>query len=185
MTILSLLLVALIHGFGQGRVNFANTSAPIFNNCTDQMISGAGNFYFGLYLGPDNNNLSLAILATNTAIAGRFNGGNPAPLPSPTYSAGTTYAFQVRGWSAAGGDLTYEAAVARAFGGDPNILVGQSAIGFVTPTASPSTPGALFGTRPGQVGGFAIGCMPEPSTYALLGLGAAALWTVGKNRRRK
>ena len=41
---------------------------------------------------------------------------------------------------------------------------------------------SLFGTGPGQINDFVIVTIPEPSTYAIGGLGMATLWLF---RRRK
>jgi len=187
---IAILAVALTT-YGQGRVNFANGSTTaITNGTTGTTISGAGNFYFGLYVGsasgsPAESSLQLVLLATNTALAGRLSGGNPAPLPSPYDVAGAyPLTFQIRGWSAAGG-LSYEAALT-AQQSNPAILAGKSALGQVTPTFSPTGAAALFGdptVTPGTVGGFTLTApVPEPSSIALglLGLGAVALI-----RRRK
>jgi hypothetical protein len=178
------LILAAVSAYGQGRVAFINgSSTGITNGLTGQPISGAGNYYFGLYVGPVGTpvgSLTLNLLATNTALAGRLNGGSPAALAAP-HADGSSYplVFQIRGWSAAGG-LSYEEAVL-ASQGNPNILLGVSAVGQVTPTFSPTAQAPLFGTSAGQVGGFVLG-IPEPSSIALglLGLGAIALF-----RRRK
>ena len=186
-------LLCVATAYGQGRVAFLNNSTtPISTNTTSiggasGPTSGAGNFYFGLYvgtLGTPSNALTLNILATNSGIAGRLTGGSPAPLVAP-HADGTTYplTFQIRGWSAAGG-TSYEAALL-AQATNPNILTGASILGQVTPTFAPVVQAALFGTSGGGlVPGFALapGGVPEPSSIALglLGLGAIALF-----RRRK
>ena len=179
------LLAAVVVANGQGRVAFANGSTTgITNALTGSLISGAGNFYFGLYVGPVGTleeNLQLNILATNTAIAGRLTGGNPAPLAAPFNDAGVPLVFQIRGWSAAGG-LSYESALAAA-AGNPAILVGRSILGQASSTAAPTGAAALFGTSGTLAHGFTLApSVPEPSSIALglLGLGAIALF-----RRRK
>lgn len=180
------LLAAAVVAHGQGRVGFANGSTTgITNGNTGALISGAGGFYFGLYVGPIGTpeaGLQLNILATNTAIAGRLTGGSPAPMAAP-HADGTSYplVFQIRGWSAAGG-LSYEEALI-AQGSNPNILLGKSVLGQVAPTFSPTAAAPLFGTSGTLVHGFTVNSViPEPSSIALglLGLGAIALF-----RRRK
>lgn len=177
------LLAVVTVSYGQGRVNFSNGSTTPITTQDGQQISGAGTYYFGLYVGTagtPESGLSLVLLATNTALAGRLSGGNPAPLPAPwdTGTAPNAYplTFQIRGWTAASG-LSYEAALASGSG-----LAGKSTIGTVTPTFSPTGAAALFGTTGTTVGGFTLTPVPEPSSIALglLGLGAVALF-----RRRK
>src|SRR5881394_3686226 len=134
------LLAAVVGAHGQGRVQFANTyTTHITNGLNGPLISGAGNYLFGLYLGvlgTPENALTLNILATNTSI-GRLSGGNPAPLAAP-FADGSNYplVFQIRGWSVQGGRSYEEAALAAE--SDPKILLGRSILGQVTPTATPN-----------------------------------------------
>jgi len=177
-------LLTAVGAFAQGQINFANTSTTLITTTsggTTASISGAGNYTIGFYAGPAGSAesaLTLAGTALNGALAGRFSGGNPYPLPSPTYPAGTTIAFQVRAWSTAAGS-SYEAALAS---GNAGNFAGKSAVGSVSPTAPPATVPGIFGVGAGQVGGFTLTPVPEPSSIALglLGLGAVALF-----RRRK
>jgi len=177
----SVLLVA-VGAFAQGQINFANTSTTLITTNTPTgsgSISGAGLYTIGLYIGAPGATraqLTLAGTTANGALAGRFSGGNPYQVPGAP--AGSAIAFQVRAWTTAHG-ATYEAAAAS---GSPSALVGESTIGSVTPTAPPATVPGIFGTGAGQVGGFSIAPVPEPSSIALglLGLGAVALF-----RRRK
>jgi hypothetical protein len=113
----------------------------------------------------------------NGLAAGQFNGGNPFALPSSTtlspggYPAGTPIAFQIRAWTAAAG-ASYEEALLNA---NPSRVYGHSAVGSANPTASPAAGATLFGASPGQVSGFALSQIPEPSTIALALLGGALL----------
>jgi hypothetical protein len=52
----------------------------------------------------------------------------------------------------------------------------------ITASTGVATPPAVFGAGAGQISGFTITSVPEPSTIALGGLGAAALLLF---RRRK
>lgn len=176
-------LLVAVGAYAQGQVVFANTSTTLIstNNNAGAVgaISGAGNYRVGLYVGPAGSAaeaLTLAGSALNSPLAGRFSGGNPFAIPGAP--AGTAIAFQVRAWSVAGGATFAEADQSN----NPNVYRGVSALGTVTPTAAPNPAAALFGTGPGQIGGFEITPVPEPSSIALglLGLGAVALF-----RRRK
>lgn len=189
-----LLTVALsatfVTAYGQGRVAFANTSTTLIttNNFQGTALgntTGPGQYTFGLYLGTlgtPENALVLNITGTNTAGAGRFTGGSPAPLNAPFAGGGTPLTFQIRAWSTFAG-ASYEQAYAAALLGNLSIYLGKSGIGFVSPTLSPTTQPPLFGTDAGQLAtGFLLAPVPEPSSIALglLGLGAVALF-----RRRK
>jgi len=176
-------LLAAVGAYGQGQVAFANTSTTLLStnvNGVSGTATGAGTYRVGLYVGAvgtAEDSLMMVGLATNNALAGRFSGGNPFALPSPTYPAGTPLDFQVRAWTLTSGN-TYEEAVLSGLG-----LRGVSGIGQVTPTAPPATVPALFGTGAGQLtSGIVMTPIPEPSAIALglLGLGAIALF-----RRRK
>lgn len=195
--LLAILLMSLLlntAAFGQGRVNFANsastlitTNGSLVSQGTGLTVAAAGRYYFGLYLGSlgtPENLLTLALLATNVASAGRLSGGNPVALPAQ-YPAGTPLTFQIRGWSAFAG-LSFEEAATK-FNTFPCVYAGVSPLGQVTPTASPNPGGLLFGTSAGQLNsGFELyaTCTPEPSTYALAILGTLALGLATRRRRR-
>ena len=188
-----LTLIALTTAVGlhaQGRVAFANnpTSLLTFGPAGGPFanIAPATAFRIGLYVGPAGTavgNLELVSSGLNGAVAGLFAVANPLVLPAATalapggYPAGVSIAFQVRAWSAAAG-ATYEQAIAN---GNTTQFAGTSTLGFVTPTAAPAAAGALFGTSPGQIGGFRLTPIPEPSTIALALLGGVLLLF----RRRK
>ena len=172
---------------GQGRVHFGNTATTLITTNDFQghigNISGAGNYSFALYLGPfggSRDSLTLLAFATNGPFPGRFDGGNQVLL-----SAGAQVSFQVRGWSSFAGN-SYEQAYNAAISGTPGAHLGESTIGFFTVPAGPETI-EIFGTGPGQVGGFALTplAVPEPSAYALLALGLGSALLIGSHWRRQ
>lgn len=189
LTTVAILSIPAVSAFGQGQIQFRNdTTAANRITYGGSPIYGASGYRFGLYMGPaGSSEAQLTLVATTvnspatsstSPFAGVFNGGNPFTLPAG-YSAGTTYAFQIRGWTYGDG-TSYEAAIGSA---DINLAAGVSALGFVTPVTAPTPVPGLFGTAAGQVQGFDL-CWdcPEPSTVALGGIGAAALMFF---RRRK
>jgi hypothetical protein len=101
-----------------------------------------------------------------TPVAGRFNGGGVA---LPGVAGGLNAEYIVIGWT--GAFTSYDAALA---GG---AMVGQSVLattGTGNPSSTPAgTPTALSGTFTGLT--LAPGVVPEPASFALAGLGLAAL----------
>jgi hypothetical protein len=183
--LLGLLTAAFAHG--QGTVVFNNNASTHYNIFTNNAsftstgpISGANAYRIGLYAAPgtgaSESSLNLVGLATNAPLPGKFNGGGSFALPNG-YAPGAMITFQIRIWSFQGG-LSYADAVAAASANPLNVIVGSSAVGTTTlGGASPNGPlpaGALFGTAPGQIGGFVFP-VPEPSGIALSVLGTIAL----------
>jgi hypothetical protein len=165
-----------VSALAQGTIHFANTATTTLStnsgptpppgqapNATG-LISGAGNYNIGLYIAPQGTTdpaaFSFLVVAQNGAIPGRFDGGQIL-IPGNT---GQTIAFQVRGWRSADGP-TFESNPAGTYRG-------VSTIGFVAPAIGGGGT-EIFGTGPGQVGGFVLGNVPEPSTYGLTLLGLA------------
>jgi len=188
-----LCLTAMATGaFAQGVVIFNNNPATLVSSGasaqTATAISGtAGSYYFGLLTSPTGGAGTWTfanLYATNSAAAaGRFIGGT---VPVSGWAPGTTQSYQVAGWSSTLG-ATF----------NPSWLVTQPANGFFGTSAIASgvaggttAGGQSFPTLPlfGGTGigtGFALtgaSVVPEPSSMALAGLGAAALLIF---RRRK
>ena len=105
-------------------------------------------------------------VSMNTPAAGKFNGGTLTL--TPLTPAGGPVDFVVWGWT--GNANTFDAAVAA------GMMVGVSAK-FPTATGNPNAvpiPGTPVSIAP-VFGGVTLAPIPEPTTLALAGLGAAAL----------
>lgn len=195
--ILSTLCVAAmsIGALAQGTFNFGNGPSTLFtlNNGFGVITTNsgaAGTFRFELFraaagTATDAGFVSTGIIGTNLASAGRLNGGNGLAMPGT--ALGGTVAILVRGWSANLGSTyaqalaNYEANVGGWLGSSaiaPNFLLG----GDGGSGAVPNSP--LFAGASGIQTGFSLvyAPIPEPSSMALAGLGAAALMIF---RRRK
>jgi hypothetical protein len=168
-----------------------------------------GSYYFALFAAPSTQNtISTAVdptlngwtfvaLAQNTAQAGRLDGNNFDTtggvfnaVQTPGFAGGTTADFAVAGWSSSigttwaaaqawwsNGSHDGSASVSGSFGIAPN--VGNDVI--IANAGGPYN--GFFGTGAGQIAGFGLTYyVPEPSTFALAGAGAAAMLIF---RRRK
>jgi len=153
-------------------------------------------------LNPLSAGWTLVAYGTNTASAGRLSGNTTTEGVVSTPNAPSTDDYAVAGWSANIG--TDWASVVAFFGNSPTGAMNQNAHDngsragqqgwfAIAPTigndiiAQPTAGSInnLFGTAPGLITGFGlnnIAAVPEPSTIALAGLGAAALVIF---RRRK
>ena len=170
-------------GHSQSTVQFANTPATAITTNNLQgatgLMSGAGAYRIGLYAGPfgaGEGSLLLVATAANGATPGLFNGGNVA-VPFP---GGGMVSFQVRAWSAFGGS-SYEEALSYAQGGGvPLAHLGKSDLGFFTVGGGPII---IFGNGLGQVGGFELRPVPEPSVWALMICGVLAYGVFSRRLR--
>jgi hypothetical protein len=185
-----LCLSALTTGaFAQGVINFANTAAtPVTATIGGTTANIAGNatatYYFGLLLansaaGPFTFS---GVYATNSSAAGRFveNG-----IQVTGWAPGTTKFFEIAGWEKNLGPTFNSSWLTQA----PPGLFGVSGIGSGTAGGTDTTGNSfptlpLFGGTSGIQSGFNLAstAVPEPTSMALAGLGAAALLIF---RRRK
>jgi hypothetical protein len=128
--------------------------------------------------------------ATNTQTAGRLTAVGPFSATAsggvvvPGSTIGQNSSLLVIGWDVASGGSTLASFINKF--ADGGLYYGRSGIGSIV-MGNGSTPPdtTLFGTTAGQLGGFSIGFIPpvpEPATFALAGLGAAAMLIF---RRRK
>ena len=185
-----LCLSALTTGaFAQGLVNFFNTAGTLVStgqpgNTAALAAGNPGNYYFGLLTAPagttDPTKFTFSgAYGTNQTFAGRFTGGGGVAVTG--WGAGVTMAFEVAGWSKGLGatfQSSWLTSLPSGFGLSP---IGSGAAGGSTPTGTlPNF--NLFGGS-GLTSGFNIPvAVPEPTSMALAGLGAAALLIF---RRRK
>jgi hypothetical protein len=195
-----LCLSALTTGaFAQGLVNFINTattlSSATVNGTSAATTGNPGSYYYGLLIAAPGTTDLLAfrfagLYATNLAAPGRFSGG--INVPCPVWAAGAAMSYVVVMWSASlGTDFNAQWLLTGNFPGAPwGAVFGLSTIatGIAGGAGTPASPAYnLFGGATGisqgfgavQVGGVPA---PEPSSIALVGLGAAALLI---SRRRK
>ena len=211
-----LALIALLGSttitFAQGQVIFANsaaTSTLIYTNdgVSSGRVSGAGNYYFALYVAPstvttidtpllldDPDWAFTGVYATNVAVAGRIFGWKVADMFGNYYAeidgypAGTLVSLAVVGWSANIGVTIYDLANFWHGYSLPAglLLVGQSDIASIyLGNGADMVNYSIFGNGAGQVHGLTLYAVPEPSAFALTGLGAAALLFFRRPRRQK
>ena len=135
-------------------------------------------FYYGLFAAPggttDPNAFTFSgLYATNTALAGRYNGGNDL---LPVWVPGVSIAYLVRGWSSnLGRDWGVISSQAQSGTWSEQGFYGTSPIANATYPQPPTPPPTL--TFPG----FDLFSVPEPTTMGLLVLGTV----VAIIRRRK
>jgi hypothetical protein len=194
------LTVLTTGAFAQGVVKFANSAATLVSagpvggavaiSANDGTL--AHTWYFGLLSAPvgttDQTLFTFAgVYGTNTAAAsgGRLQGGSLLGVTmNNTWAPVTTRAFMVAGWSADNGAVWnpswLTAGPAGGFFGLSSIATGQS--GGVDPVTLQQVPALALFSGTTITGGFTLTPVPEPTTMALAGLGAAALLIF---RRRK
>jgi hypothetical protein len=212
---LTVLLGAASLSFGQGLVNFANSSTTristnsVLNGPVTGLTSGAvGSYYYALFVATSSQNTVDASLTgwtyvgtgANTATVGRLNGNTTTDpgIPVPGYALGSSTAdFVVVGWSGnAGSDIN----AIRAWWNNGGAATGNAgalpagfsgnAISFaISSVAQDQIPGGGGQPIPAIFSATLIPNMtlnyipvPEPTSFALLGLGAGALAIF---RRRK
>ena len=159
--------------YGQGSVNFVNAwpggSAPV-SQFSGALVPAGNGFTAELLAGASAGALVAVTPTTDNWVApGFFNGGIRT---IDGVAPGASAFMQVQVWENAGGTITSLAAAQTA-----GVQYGTSAVwssGNLGGGEPPAAPPTLIGMT-------AFSLVPEPSTYALLALGAAALFL----RRRK
>jgi len=173
VAVLAMSLLAAVVSYGQGTVNFANAGATFSSPVKDAAGANlSGNRYMVELLAGTSQGSMAAVGSPAPFLtgggAGFFNGG---VITIASVAPGAVGTFQVRAWDTTRG-ATYAAAAASGQGyGLSNVFTGPTG-GVGTPASSPTS---LTGLTP-----FSL-VVPEPSTYALLALGSAAMFF----RRRK
>jgi hypothetical protein len=151
---------------------------------TGPLLSGAG-FTFAVFAGPssvvDPNSLSFLVSTTfrtaagNALPAGLVSGGT---ITIPGIEPGQAAKFQIRVWDNQGGTILNWSQVTPAVLSGTSPMITSGGLGGIDPV----TGGVV--TTPATIGwtSFNIHGVPEPTTLALAGLGAAAMLII---RRRK
>jgi hypothetical protein len=191
------LAVSVVGAYAQGTITFSYSGASPFtwnapgSGKTGPVLAAEG-VRVGLYYKDSattyklvGNPWYLGTLSTgntNNNFGGKWNAGD---VTVDGLVAGQTGTFQVRAWS--GGFASYEAAVAGGalYGTGPGAT--SLAVDFQNPSGGAIDPGTGIAGLPASLSGFPGGqtvglLVPEPSTYALAGLGLGALFLI---RRRK
>jgi hypothetical protein len=194
------LLASESAGFSQGYVNFANALTTSFSTNshpggpTGVAAAPPGTYYFELLVAPSTQNTingpltgwtDTGVLGTNTGLAGRmigFTSTDGIGCQIPGYGVTATADFAVLGWSATIG-TTFSQALAVWNNGNPAANAGVTFPAFIglstvandvalAPEGGPYSNiwgPASVGLIPGMV---LSGFTPEPSSLALVGLGA-------------
>ena len=189
---------------GQGLVNFSagsftliriSTNSVFGGPSTGLMSGGIGSYYFALFVAPTFvTNLPPGApvdptlhgftftghIGTNSGFAGRFNGNSSTDYTSIAgYGADSHANFTVAGWSSNIGRSWAEAQAALNTGfptsGPGPVFWGNSQVATEVWLGGGIIPaGNIFGANPGQIPGFTLQMIPEPSTLALCGPGLVA-----------
>ncbi len=176
VTLLASTLLGLA-AYGQGTVNFANLgvglNAPVYLSDGTTKVASTG-FTAELMAGTSAGSLaSVATTGFLSAAPGYFSGGTVA---LPGIAGGATAFLQVRVYSTASGSY-----VAAQNAGLANTFGASSVFSLVTGDPNAQPPGVPTSFA-GKLTSFNLNGVPEPSSLALAGLGAAAMLVF---RRRK
>lgn len=178
--------------FAQGQVTMFNTTSTLISSGGAVIPAGApGTYYFGLLAGPVWSGTAVTDLSqytftgvygTNLTQAGVVFGG--ANRAATGWGIGEDRNYYIAGWSADNGP-TWQAGWLT--GLPANGFFGRSSFAHGVAGGAPPSGGFipalnLFGGAPSLTSGFNLVVVPEPTTMALAGLGAAALLIF---RRRK
>jgi hypothetical protein len=193
----SLVSMAAVGAFAQGTLNANNSGSGVLVQVQDPLInggaattigtpattagfSGAGKGQVTIEMFAAVNGTSLQTLEASTPIwtglnspsslgpaQGTFAPGNPFTLPSVAGVFDGSKAIEIIFWGVTSDGL-HAGWSAEATG--------------ITPATGAGTPPAIFGNGAGLINSFVLQPVPEPSTIALGGLGAASLLLF---RRRK
>jgi hypothetical protein len=179
-------------------INWANTSSTLISlNGTSMPFNsgGASAYNFGLFIAPlgtaapnpggpggllgvpdPNWQLVAAYTVNSTAAAGGGRMLNSGIATVTGFTPGTSVNFIIRAWQSSSGGNDWAAA-------RPGLTyLGTSALGTALLGGGAIGTPSAFGVSPGQIGGFNVVPIPEPSSMVLAGLGAASLLLF---RRRK
>ncbi|HEX5221694.1 MAG TPA: PEP-CTERM sorting domain-containing protein [Verrucomicrobiae bacterium] len=190
--LLAAFMLSTLGVFGQGQIRFFNNGQTLISTNSmsggeSGLISGAGNYYFALFVAPagtaDPGDFTFTgFYGTNRSTAGILRGGDGVGHVTFPYSPGTTLSFLVRGWSATIG-TDYSAVTS--YLSNPTFpgWYGESRIGLNVLGGGATPVPDLFGIGVGHLYGFTLEVygVPEPSSLAFAGLGLAAMWIL---RRR-
>jgi hypothetical protein len=175
--------------FAQGTVTFFPTPSTLssvsINGNTIGTGGAVGLYFYGLLTAasPSGPFSFTGTYATNLAVAGYF--GSPAARTVTGWAAGATLFYEVAAWTSDLGPTFNPSWLTGNFGGGAFGAFGLSEIatGAAGGLGTPATPPLpLFGSTGITSGILLVGPVPEPSSMALAGLGAAALLIF---RRRK
>ncbi len=177
--LIGLALIAIVRAVAQAQItrtfDFTNrgdgltTKAPIYDS-EGNLLAGTG-YLAQLYVGQDQDSLQ-PLLPVKSFLTGALAG---YLLPSSIEAEGLggstdLFAFQIRAWDASLGS-TYAEALAQGRGGVGESNIAMEAAG-ISRGGPPLLPGPVIGLQ-----SFSLSpLVPEPSTYALFGVGAVALW---------
>jgi len=184
----ALAIIATLSSYGQGSVNFANTTGSLVRQAdgTAAPRNAAGGFYAVELLwaadGTPTTDATFGLVGTrvgatttfNTPNAGVFSGGGRTV--QGITPAGGFGLFQVRVWDTRAG-ADYDAAMAS---GNSSLQAGYSSV--IRVDTSDTTVSPLPTPAPLGMTGFTLSPIPEPSTIALGLLGVGTLLML---RRRK
>jgi hypothetical protein len=191
--------------FAQGTLVFASSASLVRTENGTAMAAGVGQVQFGwATVGTPFVPWTPALTAeqwiaanpgwtvfgapanVGSPLAGRFSGGTltAGVAPQPTFPAGAVIQGIVVGWTGTAADFLagYAGALAQGASGQ----FGVSSV-FTVDTGDPvsvppGTPGNIYNSTATPFTGLTLQTIPEPSSFALAGLGAAALLIF---RRRK
>lgn len=176
----------LMWASAQGAVDFFNNATTLISSGVPQnpavINATVGAYYFGLLTSPAgaNNFTFSGVYGTNQTVGGLFNGGTGVAVPG--WAPGTARDFEVVGWAAyVGHDFNPGWFTTPPYIGEMVAwgvsAVGTGVAGGLTGSGTLSSL-SIFGGPTGIQQGFNIDTytvIPEPSSVALAGFGAALL----------